>query len=84
MPTATKRKVTLYLDEEVLRAARVRAARTDKRDSEVVEEALRAHLGFEVVERVWARSDLAEDEAMQLAVAETHKVRAQGRAARGS
>jgi hypothetical protein len=37
-----KKKVTLYLDDAVLRAARVQAARTDKRDSEVVEVALRA------------------------------------------
>lgn len=84
MAQTVKRKVTLYLDEEVLRAARVRAARTDKRDSEVVEEALRAYLGFEVVERVWSRSDLSEAEAMRLAVTETHAVRAQRRGARGS
>jgi len=80
----TKRKVTLYVDEDVLRAARVRAARTDKRDSEVVEAALRAYLGFEVVASVWARSDLSEDEAMRLAVEETHAVRSKQRAARGS
>ena len=82
MPVATKRKVTLYVDEGVLRAARVRAARTDKRDSEVVEDALRSYLGFDVVERVWARSDLGEEEAMRLAVAETHAVRQRRRAAR--
>jgi len=62
----------------------VRAARTDKRDSDVVEEALRAYLGLNVVERVWARSNLSEDEAMRLAVAETHAARRQRRAARGS
>lgn len=81
---ATTKKVTLYLDQDVLRAARVRAARTDKRDSEVVEEALRAYLGFEVVERIWARSDLTEDAAMRLAVAEAHAVRSRRRAARRS
>jgi hypothetical protein len=53
MSNATKRKVTLYVDEDVLRAARVRAARTDKRDSEVVEDALRSYLGFDAAERVW-------------------------------
>lgn len=79
-----KKKVTLYLDEDVLRAARVRAARTDRRDSEIVEDALRAHLGFDVLERVWARSDLSEDEAMDLAVSEIHKMRDEKRAARGS
>jgi hypothetical protein len=80
--STAKRKVTLYVADDVLRAARVRAARTDKRDSEVVEDALRAYLGFDVVERVWARSDLDEEEAMRLAVAETHAVRRQKRAAR--
>jgi hypothetical protein len=79
-----KKKVTLYVDGEVMRAARVRAARTDRRDSEVVEEALRAYLGFDVLASVWARSDLTEDEAMTLAVEATHEVRAERRAARGS
>jgi hypothetical protein len=69
----------LYVDEEVLPAAR-----TDKRDSEVVEAALRDYLGFEVVERVWARSHLAEAEATRLAVTETRAVRAEEHAARGS
>jgi hypothetical protein len=75
MSTAKKRKVPFYVAEDVLRAARVRAARSDRRDSEVVEEALRAYLGFDVVERVWARSDLGENEAMQLAVSEIHNMR---------
>ncbi len=81
MATA-KKKVTFYLDEDVLRAARVRAARDDRRDSEVVEAALRSYLGFDVVERVWARSDLDEAEAMALAVSEIHAMRDEKRAAR--
>src|SRR5512141_1559928 len=81
---ATKKKVTLYVDEDVMRAARVRAARTDKRDSEVVEDALRAYLGFNVLASVWSRSELGEEDAMRLAVAETHAARAVKRAARGS
>ena len=76
MAISTRRKVTLYVDEDVLRAARVRAARTDRRDSDIVEDALRSYLGFDVVERVWAESDLGEDEAMRLAVEETRAVRA--------
>ena len=81
---ATKKKVTLYVDEDVMRAARVRAARTDKRDSEVVEAALRAYLGFDVLASVWARSNLSEDDAMRLALEETHAARADKRASRGS
>jgi hypothetical protein len=81
---ATKKKVTLYVDEDVMRAARVRAARSDKRDSEVVEDALRAYLGFDVLASVWARSTVGEDDAMRLAVEETHAARADKRASRGS
>ena len=77
----TKKKVTFYLPEQLLRAARVHAARTNKRDSEVVEEALRTYLGFDAVESVWARSDLPEDEAMELAVSEVHAMRKEKRAA---
>jgi hypothetical protein len=79
-----KRKVTYYIAEDVLRAAKVRAARTDQRDSELVETALRGYLGFDVVERVWARSELSEKEAMDLAIAETHAARRRKRAARRS
>jgi hypothetical protein len=75
MATTTRRKVTLYVDEDVLRAARVRAARTDRRDSDVVEDALRSYLGLDLMERVWARSDLDEDEAMRIAVEETRAAR---------
>jgi hypothetical protein len=81
MATA-KRKVTFYIAEDVLRAAKVRAARTDQRDSEVVEKALRGYLGFDVVDRVWARSNLSEKDATALAVAEQHKARRPMRARR--
>ena len=37
--SAAKKKVTFYLDQDVLRAVRVRAARGDRRDSEIVERA---------------------------------------------
>ncbi len=78
------RKATFYIDEDVLRAMRVRAARSDRRDSEIVEEALRTYLGFGTVEDVWSRSDLSEEEAMELAVSEIHAMRDEKRAARGS
>ena len=77
-----KKKVTFYISEDVLRAAKVSAARTDRRDSEVVERALREYLGFDVLERVWARSELSEKEAMDLAVSEVHASRRRKRASR--
>ena len=84
MAATPKKKVTFYLPEDLVRAARVRAARSDRRDSEVVEAALRAYLGYDIVESVWARSDLDEDEAMRLAVSEIHAMRDEQRAARRS
>jgi len=70
-----RKKTTVYLEEDLLRSARVMAARTGKRDYEVVEEALRRYLGMEAVERAWASGDLSEDEALRLAVDEVHRAR---------
>jgi len=68
----TKRKLTVYLDPEVARAAKVSAARLDKRDSEVIEDALRAHLGIAALDDAQRLSTLGEDEALELANAEVH------------
>ena len=46
-----KIRTTLAIHEEVLRAVEARAARTGKDDGDVVEEALRRHLGLELLER---------------------------------
>jgi hypothetical protein len=82
-----KKKVTFYISQEVLRAAKVRAARTDRKESEVVEAALRDYLGFTLMDRIWARArefPLTDEEAMELAVSEQHAWREeQARAARG-
>jgi hypothetical protein len=51
------------------------AARTGKKDYEVVEEALRAYLGMEVLDRAWSAADMPEDEALRLAVEEVHRFR---------
>lgn len=63
----TKVRTTLTIDEEIWKAVRVRAARTGQRDGDVIEAALRRDLGFDLLERLWQRNDLAEDEAMTLA-----------------
>lgn len=64
----TKTRTTLTIDEEVLRAVKVRAARTGKGESEVIEEAVRRDLGLDLMERLWSRNDMSEDEAMRLAL----------------
>ena len=70
-----KQRTTVTLDERVLRAVRVKAARTGRRDSDVIEEALRRDLGFELLERIWANADMEEGDAITLAVEEQHKAR---------
>jgi hypothetical protein len=70
-----KTRTTVTLDERTLRAVRVKAARTGRRDSDVIEEALRRDLGLDLLERVWESSDLEEDEALDLAIEAQHKTR---------
>ncbi len=71
----TKIRTTLTIDEEVWKAVRVRAARTGKRDSDVIEAALRRDLGFDLLERLWDRNDMTEDEAMAVALEAQDSVR---------
>ena len=68
-------RTTLTIDETVLRAVKVRAARSGKGDSEVIEEALRRELGLDLLERLWERNKLPEEEAVTLAVEAQHASR---------
>jgi Ribbon-helix-helix protein, copG family len=70
-----KVRTTLTVDPDVLRAVKVRAARTGKGDSEVIEEALRRDLGLDLLERLWARNRLGDAEATSLAVEAQHATR---------
>jgi len=70
-----KTRTTVTLDERTLRAVRVKAARTGRRDSDVIEEALRRDLGLDLLERIWESADLDEEEALDLAVEAQHKSR---------
>ncbi len=68
-------RTTVTIDERVLRAAHVKAARTGKQVSDVTEEALRHHLGLDLLDRVWKGTTIDADEAMKLSVIEQHKAR---------
>ncbi len=70
-----KVRTTLTIDEDVLRAVKVRGARTGKGDSQVIEEAVRRDLGLDLLERLWQSNDLPEDEATALAVEAQHETR---------
>ena len=68
-------RTTLTIDEDVLRAVKVRAARTGAGDSKVIEDALRRDLGLDLLDRRWQRNDLSEAEATALAVEAQHETR---------
>jgi hypothetical protein len=70
-----KVRTTLTIDETVLRAVKVRAARSGKGDSEVIEEALRRELGLDLLQRLWEQNKLPEQEAVALAVEAQHASR---------
>lgn len=61
-------RTTVTLDEQVLTAVRVRAARTGRPDSQVIEDALRRDLGLDLLDQLWATNDLDEDAALALAL----------------
>lgn len=72
---AKRVRTTLTVDEDVLRAVKLRAARLGRGDSDVIEGALRRELGFDALERMWSKNDLAEETATQLAVEAQHASR---------
>jgi hypothetical protein len=76
----SKQRATFSLDQDVLRATRVAAARAGRRDSEIVEDALRSYLSLGVLEEIWRSRpsetpDLSDEEALRLAREEQHAAR---------
>ncbi len=75
-----KTRTTVTLDEDVFRAVKIKAARTGKRDSQVIEESLRRDLGLDALAELWAKVTPApESEGMKLAYEELHAMRKEGR-----
>ena len=70
-----KRKTTIYVEDAVLRALKIAAARSGQHDYEVVEQALRVHLGMDLLERTGTGSKLSERDALNLAYQELHSSR---------
>jgi metal-responsive CopG/Arc/MetJ family transcriptional regulator len=71
----SRTRTTLTIDADLLRAVKVRAARTGQGESEVIEAAVRRELGLDLLDRLWARNELREEEAMALAVEAQHRSR---------
>lgn len=73
-----KAKTTVYVDHDLLRSARVYAARHDMKDSEVIELGLRKVLGRDVLEEIWERNVDVDPDAAE-AAAYQEKRAARGR-----
>ncbi len=71
----SKVRTTLTVDEDVMRAVKIAAARSGKGDSQVIEEALRRDLGLDLFERIWERNKMSEEDAMELALEAQHATR---------
>jgi Ribbon-helix-helix protein, copG family len=70
-----KVRTTLTIDESVMKAVKIRAARTGRGDSQVIEESLRREMGLDLLERLWERNDVPERDAELLAVEAQHRTR---------
>lgn len=71
----SKIRTTLTIDESVMKAVKMRAARTGRGDSQVIEESLRRDMGLDLLERLWERNDIPERDAEALAVEAQHRTR---------
>lgn len=72
-----RRRTTIQIDDDLLRAAKVCAARNDLCDSDVMESALRRFLGLEFLESIWERTaDIDAATAKQTAYDELTRARA--------
>jgi len=85
-------KTTIYLEPELLSATKALAASSGRAEYEIVEDALRAYMRsdqaararqelVELLDRVAERSQLSDEEAMQIAVDEVHSDRREQRTA---
>lgn len=74
-----KVRTTLTVDEDVLRAVKIAAARSGRGDSQVIEDALRRDLGLDLLGRLWARNQMSEADAMAVAVEAQHANRRRSR-----
>jgi gamma-glutamyl:cysteine ligase YbdK (ATP-grasp superfamily) len=76
----SKARTTVSLHQDVFRAVKIKAARTGKRDSEVIEESLRRDLGLDDLADIWAKvTPAAEGPGLKLAADELRAVREERR-----
>lgn len=82
----TRKKTTVYLDPELLRAVKIVAASSGRHDYEVLEDAVRQYLRTsqteasrqelrELLDRLGQQQPVSDEEALELAYAELHTAR---------
>ena len=72
-----RKKATVYVDEGLLRAAEALAARQNRSESDILEEALRRFLGLDLLCGIAHRSGLSEEEADRIAYEALYAQRAE-------
>jgi hypothetical protein len=75
----TGRTVTVDLDIDLVTRARNELGEPQKEDGEIVSDVLNAYLLGRLLDRTQSAADLTEEEAMHLAVEETHAARRERR-----
>ena len=71
-----KVRTTLTIDEDVLRAVKLRSAATGEGESKLIEDAVRRDLGLDTLRDLWARVEaIPEADAMALALEAQHASR---------
>ena len=84
--TIARKKTTVYLDPELLRAVKVLAASSGRHDYEILEDALRQYLSTEqaetsrqalreLLDQLAGQATLSDEKARELAYAELHAAR---------
>lgn len=81
----SKTRTTVTLDDDVFRAVKIKAARTGKRDSQVIEESLRRDLALDDLAELWAKvTPATEEDGMDLAGKELRAMRRERRGEGGT
>jgi len=70
-----KLKTTIYLEDALLRALKIAAARAGIREYQIVERALRAYLGMDLLGKVGTQPRLGEKKGLALAYRELRRSR---------
>ncbi len=70
-----RKKTTLYLDESLIKAVKIASAREGRREYQIVEAALKAYFGRDLLDELWRRNRLDEGEALEAAYRELKEYR---------